>query len=97
MSGIVERVGEAEEIQHMAPQKKASFLSMEKHPIMSTYEKACPSCGALHRVIGSSVPFRDSDFPSCKACGEELYRWNGGVVFRSALIEVTEKSEDTSC
>ena len=63
---------------------------------MTQFEKSCPECGALHRIIGTSVSFRDSDNLGCRACGAELYRWNGAVVFRAELVEDPDVSTDTA-
>ena len=64
---------------------------------MTEFEKSCPECGVLHRIIGTSVSFGDSDNLGCRVCGAELHRWNGAMVFRAELIEDPEESAETVC
>ena len=64
---------------------------------MTEFEKSYPECRVFHRIIGTSVSFRDSDNLGCRVCGAELHRWNGAMVFRAELIEDPEGSVETGC
>ena len=72
----------------------------------SAFEKRCPSCTTPHKITGrfptpkasrkdTLVPPRDSDFLSCIACGEELYRWHGDLVFHATLAGGTDEPAET--
>jgi len=42
------------------------------------YQKfICEHCGAAHRVPFKDYPVREKGSNECKACGQELHRWNG--------------------
>lgn len=50
----------------------------------------CPRCGSKFELYKSKIPTRDKDSDECDVCGYILIEWNGGVMYRTKLIEKHE-------